>query len=993
MKREIFSLIVILITALSFAYSIRVGDVLAVEVLGYQELTRECIVDVEGCISFPLVGRLKVAGMTLDELIKHMTDLLSKHIPEPQVYISLVKISPRNVYVSGVVNTVVDIGMLDLTLSKLVALVGADLSRVDLSRVKLIRDGKIQQIDLSGLIFGEVPSQDVLLKENDQIVLPEKTYAEMVKIVGAVKNPGVYPFKRNMTLLDLVSAAGGTTNEGSGRIVLISDKVEVFSEKDVFEKTILLKPGDTVHVEKYTERFAYVVGAVRTPGMYQFSREETLTLKNLLAKAGGLSLEKKFIEKVWIVRQGKIVGEYSVDIVDQNVPIEVGDLVEIKAFEDTEVYVLGYVRNPGSYRISPAERMTLQKLISLAGGLIGNAEEVEKISIKRGEQRLTLGVDQLDFEVKPGDVVHVEEYVPRRAYVLGYVRNPGLYTFDKKETFSLRNLIAKAGGFVDENGVESIKMGNRVFALDEVINQDVPLENGVFVYVERFSGRFVYMAGDNAGRNGRMAFERDEPFTLLTAVKKYGVEDLSSIKKLALLRGGKEILFQPSTLIQNDVVLETGDTVIVRFVGSRRVYFTGDVYGYVEFAKEEQMDLERAMAKFGKVENRYIERLRVFSPNGPIELEAIKPLALNDGDVVEVKLRRSVRVYVDGFVNVPGRVVFEPDERATVELAIVKAGSFVKSEVFEPKDILLFREGSQQEIKLNECGTVALQDGDYVFVRRKEKVHVYVFGEGVNNALVSFEKEQAPTLRNVLGRVGGLKPSASRRLILISPEGTVREVEYEEVVKGADLVLESGTVVLVPIETENFAYVVGEVTRPGAYELIGDVDLVKLIAQAGGLSNWAMKTRIVLKRGNQEFTYDFTDLSIVQQVKVLPGDVVYVPSVETNVAYVLGNVRSPGVVRIDRFSTLFDAVMRAGGFTQSAAMNRIFLFKGGLEGEVQICDLSGIITGKGSSVNPNVSPGDVIYVPSSPAAQLSDVLPIVRDVLSIIVTSKNLFGW
>ncbi len=58
--------------------------------------------------------------------------------------------------------------------------------------------------------------------------------------------------------------------------------------------------------------------------------------------------------------------------------------------------------------------------------------------------------------------------------------------------------------------------------------------------------------------------------------------------------------------------------------------------------------------------------------------------------------------------------------------------------------------------------------------------------------------------------------------------------------------------------------------------------------------------------------------------------------------------------------------------------------------EVQICDLSGIIMGKGSSVNPNVSPGDVIYVPSSPAAQLSDVLPIVRDVLSIIVTSKNL---
>jgi len=121
--------------------------------------------------------------------------------------------------------------------------------------------------------------------------------------------------------------------------------------------------------------------------------------------------------------------------------------------------------------------------------------------------------------------------------------------------------------------------------------------------------------------------------------------------------------------------------------------------------------------------------------------------------------------------------------------------------------------------------------------------------------------------------------------------------------------------------------------------------------------------------------------------------VVYVPPVETNYVYVLGNVRTPGIVKVDRYSTVFDVVMRAGGFTDRAATSRIFLFKGGPQGEVTVCDLSGVLSGKGGGVNPNVAPGDVVFVPDNPLIQVTEALSIVNTVINTISNVRDFMGW
>ncbi|KHC90346.1 polysaccharide export protein [Thermotoga sp. Mc24] len=992
MKRTLIFLF-LLATVFSLSYTIRKGDVLMIEIVGYPDLTRNCMVDIEGAITFPYVGRVKVEGLSVDQVTELLKERLSKSFSEPEVIVSLQQIAPRNVYVSGVVNRVVDMGMEDLSVSELLSLLSVDLSSVDLSRVKVLRDGKVFELDLSSLLWGEVPEEDMVLQENDQVVLPEKSYTGFVKVVGAVANPGIYPYRREMTLLDAVASAGGTTRESSGKIIVLSkDKTVEVSEKDIYQRNLLLKPGDTVHVQKLDERFAYVVGAVARPGMYTFSREESLTLKNLVAKAGGISVEGKYIEKVLITRDGKTT-EYASEVLDENVQLKVGDVVEIKKYEETKVYVSGYVTRPGVYEISPKESVTLEKLLSMAGGFRESAEGVDSITITRGGSVIELSPSELDFPVKPGDIVNVKEFVPKKAYILGYVRNPGLYTFGKNEVFTLRNLIAKAGGFIDESQVVSVKLSGKEYSPEDIVEKDIPLEDGVFVYVEKYTERFVYIVGDNAARNGRMSFAKDEPFMLSTALKKYGIEDFSLVKSLSLLRDGEEKIFDPEKILMEDVPLKTGDTVLVKAVQKKRVYFTGDVYGYVDFAKDEDITLEKALASFGKIQKKYIAGLKVHSNGKVEELTEVTDLPLEDGAVVEVDVKEAVRVYVDGFVKVPQMVVFEPDESALLDRAIVKAGGYREDTLFEAGDVFVLRDGGEITVPQNQLSSFKLKDGDLVYVKYTERPHVYVFGEGITNTLVTFKDEETLTLRNVLGKVGGIKSTGSRRIVVVSPSGEKEEVDYEDVINTGGPVLENGSVVFVPCETENFAYVVGEVVRPGAYELKGDVTLLKLIAQAGGLSNWALKTKVILRRGENEIAYDFTNIDEVQKVKIEPGDVVYVPPVETNYVYVLGNVRTPGIVKVDRYSTVFDVVMRAGGFTDRAATNRIFLFKGGPQGEVTVCDLSGVLSGKGGGVNPNVAPGDVVFVPDNPLIQVTEALSIVNTVINTISNVKDFMGW
>lgn len=90
------------------------------------------------------------------------------------------------------------------------------------------------------------------------------------------------------------------------------------------------------------------------------------------------------------------------------------------------------------------------------------------------------------------------------------------------------------------------------------------------------------------------------------------------------------------------------------------------------------------------------------------------------------------------------------------------------------------------------------------------------------------------------------------------------------------------TVTVVEIHSR-VVYIIGEVARPGAYPLNGSLDVLQLIAQAGGLTQFASKKhiRVVAMNGaaqNVPFDYKNVLRGVQKQsISLAPGDTVVVP--------------------------------------------------------------------------------------------------------------------
>jgi len=113
---------------------------------------------------------------------------------------------------------------------------------------------------------------------------------------------------------------------------------------------------------------------------------------------------------------------------------------------------------------------------------------------------------------------------------------------------------------------------------------------------------------------------------------------------------------------------------------------------------------------------------------------------------------------------------------------------------------------------------------------------------------------------------------------------TSNELAAELEARFADYVQSPRVTVIVREVNAPRVYVLGEVARPGAYPIRGDLDVVQALALAGGLGDFASRGNIVLirrgKDGDVRTTLDYDELIEAadgRMPRLLPGDTLYVP--------------------------------------------------------------------------------------------------------------------
>ncbi|PTB24406.1 exopolysaccharide biosynthesis protein [Paraburkholderia caribensis] len=169
------------------------------------------VVQPDGSIYFPYVGKVKVAGQTIDAIRRDLTMRLDKVVSNPQLDVSIVSYRSQKVYVSGAVRAPGSIALTDTPEMVADAISGAGgyNDAADLEGATLNRAGTVYPLDLYALFYGGDLSQNVLLKDGDVVNVPDRRYKK-VFVLGEVAKPvsQIMP-KGRFSLSEALADAGG----------------------------------------------------------------------------------------------------------------------------------------------------------------------------------------------------------------------------------------------------------------------------------------------------------------------------------------------------------------------------------------------------------------------------------------------------------------------------------------------------------------------------------------------------------------------------------------------------------------------------------------------------------------------------------------------------------------------------------------------------------------------------------------------------------------
>lgn len=214
-------------------YRVGAGDMLYITVWDHPELTVPAgpqqqlnaagrLVQSDGSLFYPYIGKLNAAGKTPTELREELGNKLARYIEAPQVDVSMLSYASQRVWVTGASRQPASIALTvtPLTLSDAIAQAGLDPIQADLSGVSLSRDGVTYTIDLD--LVGRNGGSPVFLKANDHIHVPYLDRKE-VFVVGEVNQPGAMNFRTGQISLSqaLGRARGLIQSTANGNAIYV----------------------------------------------------------------------------------------------------------------------------------------------------------------------------------------------------------------------------------------------------------------------------------------------------------------------------------------------------------------------------------------------------------------------------------------------------------------------------------------------------------------------------------------------------------------------------------------------------------------------------------------------------------------------------------------------------------------------------------------------------------------------------------------------------
>lgn len=205
-----------------YVYKVGPADILSIIVWDHPELTIPAgaersaeqagtVVENDGTIYFPYAGVVPVAGLTIPQIRRVLTEKLGDVIEEVKLDVRMAEYNSKRVYVVGEVRnpSVQRISNIPPTIVEMINAAGGFNENADTQLVTLTRDGQTFRVDLLALYEEGDEEQNMLLEPGDVVNVWDRSLNK-VYVLGEVTEPGSYFVnKGRKTLAEALSDAGG----------------------------------------------------------------------------------------------------------------------------------------------------------------------------------------------------------------------------------------------------------------------------------------------------------------------------------------------------------------------------------------------------------------------------------------------------------------------------------------------------------------------------------------------------------------------------------------------------------------------------------------------------------------------------------------------------------------------------------------------------------------------------------------------------------------
>jgi polysaccharide biosynthesis/export protein len=245
MKRILIGVFLLAFAAAGLAQTekLGVGDAVRVTVFQQPDLTTEARISEQGAISMPLIGQIKLAGLSATAAASHIAEAFKRgeFLKNAQVQVALTTVRSRQVSVLGLVARPGRYALDDTSsqLADVIAAAGGVLPTGS-ETVTVTRGGKEHKVALLGKSFE--------LKGGETVYVER---APVFYIYGEVTRSGAYRLEPQMTMMQAIAAGGGITPRGSDRRLKLRRPGPDgrFVETDARLRDIV-KPDDVIFVKE-----------------------------------------------------------------------------------------------------------------------------------------------------------------------------------------------------------------------------------------------------------------------------------------------------------------------------------------------------------------------------------------------------------------------------------------------------------------------------------------------------------------------------------------------------------------------------------------------------------------------------------------------------------------------------------------------------------------------------------------------------------------------